>query len=225
MARYLNTGQHKIVSDAVAAAELSTSGEIVTVLADRSDGYADVVLLWATTAAFSMMSVFALFPMPFMNLWDRLIGGWMHEWTTGELASMTIALGLITFAITWAVQLWEPLKFALVPSPVRTNRVHQQAIKHFKVGAERRTHGRTGILIYLSMREHRAEIVADEPIAERVSADVWGNAMADMLVEIRKGCIAEGLAAGVRDVGEVLSEHFPRSADDENELPDRLIEV
>jgi len=225
MARYLNTGQHKIVSDAVAAAELSTSGEIVTVLADRSDGYADVVLLWATTAAFSMMSVFALFPMPFMNLWDRLIGGWMHEWTTGELASMTIALGLITFAITWAVQLWEPLKFALVPSPVRTNRVHQQAIKHFKVGAERRTHGRTGIMIYLSMREHRAEIVADEPIAEKVSADVWGNAMADMLVEIRKGCIAEGLAAGVRDVGEVLSEHFPRSADDENELPDRLIEV
>jgi len=225
MARYLNAEQHKIVSEAVAAAELSTSGEIVTVLADRSDGYADLVLLWATTASFTVMSLFALFPMPFMNLWDRLIGGWMHEWTTGELASMTIALGLITFVATWAVQLWEPLKFALVPSPVRTNRVHQQAIKHFKVGAERRTHGRTGILIYLSMREHRAEIVADEPIAEKVSADVWGNAMADMLVEIRKGCIAEGLAAGVRDVGEVLSEHFPRTEDDENELPDRLIEV
>ena len=37
--------------------------------------------------------------------------------------------------------------------------------------------------------------------------------------------VAEGLAAGVRDVGQVLAEHFPRSADDENELPDRLIEV
>lgn len=225
MARYLDDKQHKIVSDAVAAAELNTSGEIVTVLADRSDGYTDVVLVWAATAAFTMMSIFALLPLPFMNVWDALIGGWMHEWTTGELASMTIALGLITFVATWAVQLWEPLKFALIPAPVRSSRVHQQAIKHFKVGAEKRTHGRTGILIYLSMREHRAEIVADEPIAELVSADVWGDAMADMLVEIRKGCIAEGLAAGVRDVGEVLSEHFPRSEDDENELPDRLIEV
>ena len=47
----------------------------------------------------------------------------------------------------------------------------------------------------------------------------------DMLAEIKQGHIAEGLAAGVRDVGQVLSEHFPRSEDDENELPDRLIEV
>ncbi|MEP5938485.1 MAG: hypothetical protein ABJ239_09170 [Erythrobacter sp.] len=225
MGRYLSAEQHKIVSDAVEAAELSTSGEIVTVLADRSDGYTDVVLVWAATVAFTMMSIFALFPLPFMNVWDSLIGGWMHEWTTGELASMTIALGLITFVLTWAVQLWEPLKFALIPSPVGTARVHKQAVKHFKVGAERRTHGRTGIMIYLSMREHRAEIVADEPIAELVNADVWGDAMSDMLVEIRKGCIAEGLAAGVRDVGVVLSEHFPRAEDDENELPDRLIEV
>ena len=46
-----------------------------------------------------------------------------------------------------------------------------------------------------------------------------------MLVEIKQGKIAEGLAAGVRDVGAVLSEHFPRADDDVNELPDRLIEV
>ena len=49
--------------------------------------------------------------------------------------------------------------------------------------------------------------------------------MADMLVEIRQGNIASGLVAGIRDVGVVLSEHFPREVDDENELPDRLIEL
>ena len=81
------------------------------------------------------------------------------------------------------------------------------------------------MLLYLSMREHRAEIVADQPIAEKVPAEVWGEAMADMLAEIKEGRIAEGLAAGVRDVGKVLSEHFPRAEDDQNELPDRLIEV
>ncbi len=222
---YLNSDQHKIVSEAVAAAELTTSGEIVTVLADRSDGYTDVVLVWAAAIAFTAMSLFAAFPQPFMDLWDSLIGGWMHEWTTGELASMTIALGLVAFIATWAVQLWDPLRFALIPGPVKSARVHERAIKHFKVGAERRTHGRTGVLLYLSMREHRAEIIADEPIAEKVNAEVWGEAMVDMLVEIKQGRIAEGLAAGVRDVGQVLSEHFPRAEDDQNELPDRLIEV
>ena len=225
MGRYLTPEQHKIVSDAVGAAELTTSGEIVTVLADRSDSYGDVALLWAAVASFTAMSLFALFPLPFMDLWDSLIGGWTHEWTTGELASMTIALGLIAFAAMWAAQLWYPLKFALIPSPLKTARAHEAAIRHFKVGAERRTHGRTGVLIYLSMREHRAEIVADEPIAAKVPAEVWGEAMADMLKDIGQGSIAEGMAAGVRDVARVLAEHFPRNADDRNELPDRLIEV
>lgn len=222
---YLDEAQHRIVSDAVAAAEEHTSGEIVTVLADRSDGYTDVVLVWAVVIAFTVMSLFALFPLPFMHAWDMISGGWRVEWTTGELASMTIALGLLSFITSWAALSWDPLTFLCVPGPLKTARVHNQAVKHFKVGAERRTTGRTGIMIYLSMREHRAEIVADEPIATKVSADVWGEAMADMLVEIRQGRFAEGLAAGIRDVGVVLSEHFPRAEDDENELPDRLIEV
>jgi putative membrane protein len=49
--------------------------------------------------------------------------------------------------------------------------------------------------------------------------------MGDMLSEIRRGRIAEGLAVGIRDVGFILAEHFPRGEDDVNELPDRLIEV
>ncbi|MEX0342057.1 MAG: TPM domain-containing protein [Erythrobacter sp.] len=222
---YLSQADHTIVTDAVAKAELTTSGEIVTVLADRSDSYADVVLVWAAALAFSAMSLFAMIPQPFLDLWDSLIGGWAHVWTTGELASMTIALGLVAFAAGWLLLSWDPLRFALTPGPVKSARAHARAIKHFKVGAESRTHGRTGVLLYLSMREHRAEIVADRPIAEKVPAEVWGEAMADMLAEIREGRVAEGLAAGGRDVGQVLSEHFPRAEDDKNELPDRLIEV
>ncbi|NVD43585.1 TPM domain-containing protein [Qipengyuania atrilutea] len=223
--RYLNEEGHKLVSGAVGEAELQTSGEIVTVLAKQSDGYSDIALLWSIALAFTVMSLFALFPLPFLDFYDRLAGGWEHDWTTGELASMTIALGLVTFLAAWAAQSWDTLRMLLVPGTVKTSRVHDRAVALFKVGAERRTHGRTGVLIYLSMDEHRAEIVADEPIAAIVSAEVWGEAMADMLAEIKQGRLAEGMAAGVRDVGVVLAEHFPRDADDQNELPDRLIEV
>ncbi|MET4131296.1 putative membrane protein [Porphyrobacter sp. MBR-155] len=222
---YLDEAGRKLVADAVTAAEAQTSGEIVTVLADRSDGYTDVALLWAVGAAFTVMSLFAAFPLPFLDLWDRLIGGWGHQWSTGELASMVIGLGLLTFLAVMLVQQWEPLKFLLIPGPTKTIRVHAQAVRQFKVGADRRTTGRTGVMIYLSMREHRAEIIADESIAAVVSAEVWGEAMGDMLIEIRKGRIAEGLAVGIGDVGFVLAQHFPRGADDVNELPDRLIEV
>jgi len=223
--QYLTAEQHRIVTEAVSAAESETSGEIVTVLADRSDDYNDIALLWAIAAAFTAMSVVALFPDFFLGKVDWLMGGWTHEWTAGELFGMLTALGLIKFAAVWAIQLWQPLKFWLVPGPVKDARVHAKAVKLFKVGAERRTHGRTGVLIYLSMREHRAEIVADQPIAEKVPAEVWGEAMADMLVEIKQSRLAEGMTAGVRDVGKVLAGHFPRADDDTNELPDRLIEV
>lgn len=222
---YLDDNGHRLVSDAVSAAESATSGEIVTVLAERSDGYTDVALLWAAGAAFTAMSVLAAFPRPFLDAWDAAVGGWGHQWSAGELASMTIGLGLIKFLAVLLVQQWQPLKFWLIPGPTKTIRVHDQAVRVFKVGAQARTTGRTGVLIYLSMREHRAEIVADDSIAAKVPAEVWGEAMGDMLAHIRKGAVAEGLAAGIRDVGFVLAEHFPRGSGDENELPDRLIEV
>ncbi len=88
-----------------------------------------------------------------------------------------------------------------------------------------RTHGRTGVLIYLSLDEHRAEIVADRAINEKVSGEAWGDAMAALIEAIRAGHAGEGLAEAVRQVGVVLAGHFPRADDDINELPDRLIEL
>lgn len=218
--------QHAIVAEAVRQAELTTSGEIVPVIADASDGYSDIILAYAAAIAFTAMSMMVAMPGFYMGLWDSVFAsGWEHDWTIPQFGTLVIGMGLLKFAGSWAILQWKPLRFALIPGPVKSARVRDHAVRHFKVGAERRTHGHTGVLLYLSMKEHRAEIVADLAIAEKVSADVWGEAMADMLAEIRKGCIAEGIAAGVRDVGKVLSEHFPRAEDDVNELPDRLIEL
>ena len=225
MGAYLSAEDHKRVSDAVAAAESRTAGEIVTVVADRSDGYSDVAFAWAALTAFTALALFALFPQVVLGKLEWLSGGWNHEWTDRELLGIATALAILKFVGVWLVQLWQPLKFVLVPPPIKTARALARAIDLFKVGAERRTHGRTGVLIYLSLREHRAEIVADAAIAGKVAPEVWGEAMADMLVEIKQGRIAAGMAAAVRDVGAVLAEHFPRAEDDCNELPDRLIEV
>jgi putative membrane protein len=222
---YLSEAEHAQVSAAVAAAEAHCAGEIVTVLAEQSDGYSDIQLAWAILIGTMALAVYALIPDFYLGWIERIFGGWNHQWTSREVLSLALTGFILKFLGTWAVQFWRPLKFFLIPGPVKRMRVRDAAVRHFKVGAERRTHGRTGVLIYLSMREHRAEIVADEAIARLVSAEVWGEAMADMLKDIRRGRIADGLAAGVADVGAVLAQHFPRAEDDQNELPDRLIEV
>jgi putative membrane protein len=221
----LSDSDHARVSAAVSAAEAGSAGEIVTIVTERSDGYTDVALAWAALVAFTALTVYSLFPDFYLGLIDRLTGTWANEWTVREVLGLATAGAILKFLGTLLVQLWPPLKFWLVPAPVKSRRVLARAITCFKVGAERRTHGRTGILIYLSMREHRAEIVADEAIAKLVAPEVWGDAMAALVGEIRQGRIADGMIAAVERVGAVLAEHFPRAADDTNELPDRLIEV
>jgi len=222
----LSEDEHTLVSAAVAEAESTTAGEIVTVVANRSDGYSDVALAWSAIVAFTAIAALMFFPDFYLGLVDRLLGGWNNEWTPRGIFGLALAVGIIKFGAMWLLQLWQPLKFLLIPAPIKTRRVRLRAISLFKVGAERRTRGRTGVLIYLSMREHRAEIVADAAIASKVAPEIWGEAMAAMLAELKdgRGC-GSGLAAAVTEVGKVLSENFPRDSDDINELPDRLIEL
>lgn len=223
--RYLSADEHDKVTSAVEAAEAHTSGEIVTVLTDRSDGYSDIALAWSAAAAFTAMAVWSLFPDFYFGLIDRLLGGWNHSWTPALVLTTITAVAILKFLGMWLLQLWRPLKFALVPGPVKTARVRERAIDLFKVGADRRTQGRTGVLLYVSLHEHRAEIVADQSISEKVAPEVWGEAMFDMLEHISRGRVGDGLVAGIRDVGAVLAEHFPRVENDINELPDRLVEI
>lgn len=213
------------ISEAVHRAEQESAGEIVTILTERSDGYHDVALAWAAITAFTAIVVLSLLPEFYLGLIDRITGAWANDWTPGEIFALAAAVGMLKFIGMLVIQLWQPLKFLLVPGLLKSARVRERAITCFKVGAERRTHGRTGVLIYLSMREHRAEIVADEAIARLVPPEVWGEAMAAMLAHIGDGRIADGMIAAVEKVGKVLALHFPRDANDINELPDRLIEV
>jgi len=225
MVRPLSETEHAAVSAAVSAAEADTAGEIVTVVTDRSDGYTDVALVWSAAIAFTAIAFLTFFPDFYLGLVDRVLGKWNAEWTPRGLFGLALLVAILKFSGMWLIQLWQPLKFFLIPGPIKSHRANARAMAIFKVGAERRTTGRTGILIYLSMRERRAEIVADEAIASKVSPEVWGEAMAAMLTHIRDGGIAEGMCAAIEKVGKVLAEHLPREAGDVNELPDRLIEL
>src|SRR6185369_2620085 len=112
---------------------------------------------------------------------------------------------------------WMPLRLALTPPATKHRRVRRRAISIFKAAAEQRTTGRTGLLIYLSMAERRAEIVADEAILKVTDDHTWGEAMTALIENVREGRAADGIVAAIERVGAVLSEHFPRSTADVNE--------
>jgi putative membrane protein len=222
----MTEADHIRVTQAVHAAEGGTAGEIVTIVAETSDRYLDVAVWWAASLGVIAMTALAAFPGLVDTVFGLISGGWAATpVTTAEALELALALFVLTFLAVRLLLLWRPLLVALTPKIVKAGRVHRRAVRYFKVGAERRTTGRTGILIYLSLAERRAEIVADAAIHGKVPQEDWGEAMADLLAGVREGRVADGMVAAIRDVGLILATHFPRADDDANELPDRLIEL
>ncbi|MEP6784371.1 MAG: hypothetical protein ABI898_01375 [Sphingomonadales bacterium] len=216
--------EHARVSDAVHAAEAGTSGEIVTIVADRSDAYEDIALVYTGLAALFVPILFAAWPALPLGIVAQFTSGWGTA-EVRDLMLLTFAGMALVSAIKFAGLQIEPLRMFFTPRAVRRRRVRRRAIELFKVAAEARTAGRTGILIYLSLGEHMAEIIADEAIHTKVDATAWGDAMTALTAEVREGRIADGMIAAVGRVGVILSAHLPRADDDVNELPDRLIEL
>ena len=221
----LTDADRDAISAAVASAEEQSAGEIVTIMADTSDTYHDVALWWSAFVAMLALAAVGLFWPFYSGLIDRITGAWQSEWHPAQVMGLALFVAVVKFIGMYLILLWRPLRLALVPAPLKHRRVRTRAVTSFKIGAERRTHGRTGVLIYLSLAERRAEIVADEAIAGQVQPEVWGAAMASLIGEIRAGHAGHGLVLAIEAVGAVLAQHFPRAENDTNELPDRLIEV
>lgn len=222
---HVSETDHLLVTAAVADAEHHTSGEIVTIVTDLSDDYGDIGLAWATMVAFLALSIVAFAPAFFLGLVDRFLGDWGHVWLPSEYLALIFLFMGTKWLATWLLMKWMPLRLFLTPKHVKQSRVRARAIDLFKVGTESKTLGRTGVLLYVSLREHRAEIVADEAISGKVSAEVWGDAMLALIREIRAGRPGEGMAQAVQQMGIVLALHFPKGSENPNELPDRLIEI
>ena len=221
----LTPEDHARVSQAIAAAEASSDGEILTIVSPESDSYHDVALHWAVAAMIGALALSAWKATLLTAAWDRLFGNWGETASTGQLLFFVMVIAVLTFLVALALLKPAPLRLALTPGATKTRRVRRRAVSLFRAAAERRTMGRTGVLIYLSLAERRAEIVADEAITRVTEPTCWGDAMVELIAELSAGRPGEGLALAVEEVGEVLTAHFPKTGTDTNEIPDKLIEL
>ena len=213
------------VTAAVVAAERATDGEIVTILSDRSDAYHDVSLHYAVGAMLALVAAFAAWPGILEAGLAWFHGGWSVASELHQLLFLVLAGEAIVFLIVRYALAWGPLRMLLTPGSTKSRRVRRRALQFFKSSAEKRTAGRVGILLYLSLAERRAEIIADAAIHGLVPEERWGDAMAALIVGLRAGEAARGMANAVGQIALILEEHFPKTEHDVNELPDRLIEV
>ncbi len=221
----LTEADHALVTAAVSEAERSSDGEIVTIVTEKSDSYHDVGLHYAVLAMLLVPAALAFVPASCIDWATRPFLGWNGALDKGAAMLLLFALLALAFLIVRFALAYMPLRLALTPGTTKTRRVRRRAVQMFKVGAEKRTHGRVGVLLYLSLIEHRAEIVADKAINDLVDSEAWGDAMAVLVENVKAGRPGEGMAKAVEQVGRLLAQCLPKTGADTNELPDRLIEL
>jgi putative membrane protein len=195
------------IADAIRAAEAKTSGEIFCVLAARSSHYGLVPVAWAAALAL-------LVPLPLIYL-------------TTWPASVIYVLQLAAF-VGAAILLSRPsLHYRIVPRRAKHDRAHGAAMRQFWAQGLHKTASRTGVLIFVSLAERYAEIIADAGINEKVTPEVWNSAVDALTSAVKDGRIADGFVAAVEQCGAVLAAHFPLPPGSRNpdELPDKLVEI
>jgi putative membrane protein len=197
----LSKEDYEAVSTAIRDAEKQTCGQIVCVLAHASSAYAYIPILWA-----SVLALAAPLPMILLTPWS------VQKIYLIQLAVFIVAGFLFTLM---------PLRLMLVPGAVKRARAHRAAIEQFVLRGITRTQNRCGILIYVSLAERYARIVADEGIAEKVKLPEWQAAIDVLTAHMRDGRIASGFIAAIERCGAVLAAHAPPDGSP-NTLPDRL---
>ncbi|HQT80395.1 MAG TPA: hypothetical protein PLD10_25430, partial [Rhodopila sp.] len=155
------------VTAAIREAEQGTAGEIFCVIAQHSSDYRLVPIAWAAAAA-----MFA--PLPFLAL---------TQWS----ASVVYLLQIIAFLLVAVVLSRPSLRFRIVPRQARHDRAHSEAMRQFYAQGIDKTQHRTGVLIFASAAERYVEIVADAGINDKVSSDVWDDAVRALVSAVKDG--------------------------------------
>jgi len=196
------------IETAIADAESSTSGEIVPILVRRSSTVGHVPL-----ASFTLLLLCVFLS----DLPARLseLGGPYGVWLG--------ACWLLAGGLALAFSRLDAVQRMLTPRIDQMRQVDLRAQIEFYELEMSQTQDRTGILLFVSLMEHRAVVLADRSIAEKLDAKIWQELVDLMIQGVKRGDLAAGMTQAIQRCGELLSPYFPVAEDDINELRDHLV--
>lgn len=225
----LNDQETQAVKAAVRAAETRTRGELYCVIAEESSDYRETPFLWAGLTALAAPAILLLagvevsVPDAFAP-WTAAQAGAAAEMAVRGALTTTLVLQAVLFILVAVVGSLGPVRRFMTPRSVKLDRSRRHAQELFLARNLHQTRERTGVLIFVSLAEHAAELIADEGIAAVVDQKRWDDAIAALVAGAKAGRTSEGLVAAVTQVGDILAEHFPADpTDNPNELPDAVI--
>lgn len=185
------------VERAITVAEENTSGELVVALARRSSAIGHVPLIVALLGGVGVLEI----------AWSMEVS----QYTTAGWLFLVVVASFFMARIP-LVQRLCTLK------QDRDVQAENAAAAEFLRARVSHTKAATGVLIYISLLEHRVVVLGDSAIAAKVQQSDWDGMVADILIGIKNKDLAGGLSNAVATSGKLLALHFPATPGNPNEL-------
>ena len=202
--KFFTDADKERIRQAVVAAESKTAGEIVPMIVTSAARYTEIELLGLVAGLFAGMVI----------EWF-----WSDPWGSPYFQLWPVFGTLIGFLLSRIAD----VKRFLAPSSRITEAVHTLALASFTEQGLHYTKDHTGILILVSLLEHRVEVLADRGINQKVAQGTWDEVVHIITAGIKSGQACDAFCKAIERCGAILATHFPRQADDMDELPNRLI--
>ena len=209
--QFLSAEERQTLTEAVQAAEKRTSGEIVAMIASESHNYPVAPIVGGV-----------FFALPTALLSARLFGGML--W----LGTDNMWLFLIFFTVYYLIGYISvkrlPRLKRLFFSPLRADlAVKEAAAAAFLSEALHDTRDANGILLYISVFEHRVWVLGDRGVDDKIDPQAWQEIVDLVSRGIKQGRTCQAICDGIERIDVILEAHFPIKADDKNELHNLII--
>jgi len=201
----LNEGDRQRIAAAIGALEQHTQAEVVVAVVGRSTH------AWLPRAAFGFaaaLSAGLAFLEGFPNFDGRLA------------LFVELVVGFAVFAVSGLA----PLERLLLSRVEARREVEERAFALFARHGIYRTRARTGVLLLVSELERHVVILGDEAIDGRLGPAGWQAHVDHLVHAIRRGEAARGILEVLDRLGGVLAELAPASQQNDDELPNAVIE-
>lgn len=202
------------IKEAVKMAEDKISGEIVPVIVDKSGRYVEANFKASLLTSFLSFLVIVLL--------DRYVIDPTHTLYYDPLFIFTLVAvcGIGGFFLP---DISPAFRRFFVSRATLDEVTAQRAENAFLEEEVFNTRLRTGIMLFISFFEHEVIVMADSGISKVVDQSEWDKLVGEIILELKKGRVVEGIEWGVQRCGEILLEKgFLKSDDDINELGDDL---
>jgi len=228
---FFTEDEKRAIEASIKEAESRTSGEIVTMVVEQSDGYrdADIVagIIFAAVISFYPAELFFEYSefllrkfIPSMSWFTEIPDG--TRFITGLMVFVSLTI-ILHFPLKMIFRKFPTVKRFIISIKRMDSEVKERALRGFHEHGLDKTKDATGVLFLISIFEKRVQILADRGIYTKINQDTLNRYAALVGKGIASGKGGEALCSAIKEIGSELEKHFPRSSDDKNELTDRIV--